>query len=196
MVQLARPIGDQIRDIETYFVAPLVFHRDNEFAVKWRPVAAGKKFEVCTFCDLSQLNTLYERYDPTIVTNKVFFPELALLTDYEFYHIPHTWLSKVLNRKQQIEYMIRHASPPPLMERGCINVCAYERAYLSTYGVDFFDIMKLVASYLHMLENWRCGFGWHGEGASHARNLNDEAILRKALRRHHLSSSSSAALAV
>ena len=197
MVKLSRPLDEQLDDIERNFERVIILSREPNVEIFWAALIAGNVFSITIECNTSWLLSEFENYTSSTqnyVQCRVFYTELLLLSDLEFYHIPHTWLPHVLSRADQIKHMIRDGYPPPLMKRGEMVICPYDHDYLHRNGVDFFEIMKLVASYLHMHELWRSGYGWRGEGRPHRRNFADEALLRKALRRHHFSSSSAAAL--
>ncbi|WP_041301521.1 hypothetical protein [Hirschia baltica] len=194
MAILTKPIDKQIEEIQEYFDNLYVESSEQSTEVFWYPKPAGKVFSVNILIDHKKLGRFYDKNAPSPVKCIVFFPELSLLTDNEFYDLPHIWLPSLYSEVGSYYHWLQKGERPPLFDRSELVICAYEKYYLDRCGVDLFEIMKLVATYLNMLEYWRAGLGWFGGGYGHTRNKDVETILRKKVKRDNLSSTCPAAL--
>ena len=112
-------------------------------------------------------------------------------TDWEIYTIPHIWLPTV-TPKASYQSGVTGAAH---ITRGKVTVCAWAKDYIQNGVFDAFEVVKLVSSWFTNYAHWKAGLGWTGGGQKHKRNLENERILRKAQRRHYLSSASPTALA-
>ncbi|WP_439619821.1 hypothetical protein [Hyphomonas sp.] len=194
MARLTKPIEEQIAEIKQYFDDVFVHRSSSRTKIYWLPIAEGRPYwvEITVKHDLPPPRKPFEGQEA--VKCRVFYRELCLLSDIEYYHVPHTWLPRLYDSSEQFEHWIRYGELSPLLHRGMMTICPYEPKYIEKNGVDLFEIMKLVASHLAMFEYWRSGFGWQGGGIPHKRDTHVEFILRKALRRHRLTSTSATAL--
>lgn len=125
------------------------------------------------------------------VTAKFSEKDFYTKTDWEIYNIPHTWLPTV-NEKTSYQSGVTGAAH---IVRGKVTVCAWANDYIQNGVFDVFEVVKLVSSWFTNYAHWKAGLGWTGGGQKHKRNLENEQILRKAQRRHYLSSASPTALA-
>lgn len=194
MARLTKPIEEQIAEVQGYF--DNVWINQDKFRTKifWLPKAEGKTYWI----EITIEHDLPPPYAPlkgkTAVKCQMFFRELCLLSDTDFYHLPHIWLPEVYAEVDRFYYWKKYQESAPFLYRGMPTICPYDPNYIEENGIDLFEIMKLVASYLTMFEYWRCGFGWQGGGIPHKKDAKVEVILGKALRRHRLSSASPTAL--
>lgn len=194
MARLTKPIEQQVTEVQSYFDRVLVARDEFRTKIYWVPIAEGKPYwiEITINHDLPPPHAPYR--GKTAVKCQMFFRELCLLSDADFYHLPHIWLPEFYSEVDRFYYWKKYQERAPILYRGMPTICPFAPDYIEKNGIDLFEIMKLVASYLTMFEYWRCGFGWQGGGIPHKKDANDELILRKALRRHRLSSACPAAL--
>jgi len=125
------------------------------------------------------------------VTAKFFEKDFYGKSDWEIYNIPHTWLPTV-NEKASFHSLVTGAVH---IDRRRVTICAWSKDYIKDGVFDAFEIVKLVSSWFTNYAHWKAGLSWTGGGQKHKRNLKNEQTLRKAKRRHNLSSASPTALA-